>query len=114
MNNLLNKGWSYETRMGELKDRASNLENREREVQPVHQLYQQMQQDPQMAQRVWAASQQTTQQPEQDYSDPQITSLQSELAEEGGDICIHIGNSLHCTAETNNIVKQLYSINKKE
>ena len=29
--------------------------------------------------------------------------------QEGGDVCIHIADSLHCTAETNNIVKQFYS-----
>ena len=29
--------------------------------------------------------------------------------QEGGDICIHIADPLHCTAETNDIVKQLYS-----
>ena len=34
-------------------------------------------------------------------------------AQEGGDICIHIADSLCCTAETNNIVKQLYSIKIK-
>ena len=32
--------------------------------------------------------------------------------QEGGDIDIHIADSLHCTAETNNTVKQFYS-NKK-
>ena len=32
--------------------------------------------------------------------------------QEGGDVCIHIADSLCCTAETNTIVKQLYS-NKK-
>ena len=32
-------------------------------------------------------------------------------AKEGGDICIHIDDSLHCTAESNNIVKQSYSNN---
>ena len=30
------------------------------------------------------------------------------------DICIHIADSLHCTVETNNIVKQLYSNLKKK
>ena len=34
-------------------------------------------------------------------------------AKEGGDMCIFIANSWCCTAETNNIVKQLYS-SKKE
>jgi len=34
--------------------------------------------------------------------------------QEAGDVCIHIADTLCCTAETNNIVKQLYSINKKE
>ena len=29
--------------------------------------------------------------------------------QEGGDVYTHIADSLHCTAETNNIVKQLYS-----
>ena len=33
-------------------------------------------------------------------------------AQEGGDMCICIADSCDCTAETNNIVKQLYS-NKK-
>ena len=33
--------------------------------------------------------------------------------QEEGDICIHIVDSLHCTVETNNIVKQLYSNLKK-
>ena len=33
--------------------------------------------------------------------------------QEGEDICIHIADSLHCTAETNNTVKQLYSNKKK-
>ena len=31
----------------------------------------------------------------------------------GGDVCMHIADSLHCTAETNNIVKQLYSNKNK-
>ena len=30
-------------------------------------------------------------------------------AQEGGDICIHMADSLCYTAETNNTVKQLYS-----
>ena len=30
-------------------------------------------------------------------------------AQEGGDICIHTGDSLYCTPETTKIVKQLYS-----
>ena len=34
-------------------------------------------------------------------------------AQQGEDVCIHIADSLHCTAKTNNTVKQLYS-NKKE
>ena len=33
--------------------------------------------------------------------------------QEGEDVYIHIADSLHCTAKTNNTVKQLYS-NKKE
>ena len=33
--------------------------------------------------------------------------------QEGRDIGIHITDSLHCTAETNNIVKQFYSNKKK-
>ena len=33
--------------------------------------------------------------------------------QEGGDICIHIADSLCCTEETNNTVKQLYSNLKK-
>ena len=32
--------------------------------------------------------------------------------QKGGGICIHIADSLHCTAETNNIVKKLYPIKK--
>ena len=32
---------------------------------------------------------------------------------EGGAMCIHTADSLHCTAETNSIVKQLYSNKKK-
>ena len=32
--------------------------------------------------------------------------------QEGGDTCLLVAASLHCTAETNNIVKQLYA-NKK-
>ena len=35
-------------------------------------------------------------------------------AHEGGDTCIHMAESLHCTAETNSIVKQLYSNNSKQ
>ena len=27
---------------------------------------------------------------------------------EAGDVCTHIADSFHCTAETNNTVKQLY------
>ena len=34
--------------------------------------------------------------------------------QERGDICMHIANSLPCTAETNKIVKQLYSNLKKK
>ena len=34
-------------------------------------------------------------------------------AHEGGNICILTADSLCCTAETNNIVKQLYSNYKK-
>ena len=34
--------------------------------------------------------------------------------QEGGDICIHIADSLCCTEETNNMVKQLYSNLKKK
>ena len=34
--------------------------------------------------------------------------------QEGGDICIHIADSRHCTAETNNTVKQLYANKKKK
>ena len=33
--------------------------------------------------------------------------------QERGDICIHTGDSLHCPAETNTIVKQLYFNEKK-
>ena len=33
--------------------------------------------------------------------------------QDGGAICIHIADSLHCIAETNNTVKQLYSFKKK-
>ena len=33
--------------------------------------------------------------------------------QQGGSICIHIANSIHCTAETNNTVKQLYSKQNK-
>ena len=32
--------------------------------------------------------------------------------QKGGDICIHIADSLCCTAETNRTLKQLYSNNK--
>ena len=28
---------------------------------------------------------------------------------EGEDICIHVADSLHCTAETNSIERQLYA-----
>ena len=34
-------------------------------------------------------------------------------SQRGEDTCIHVADSLHCTAKTNNTVKQLYS-NKKE
>ena len=34
--------------------------------------------------------------------------------QEGGDIGTHIADSLRCTAETNNIVKQLYSKRKQK
>ena len=34
--------------------------------------------------------------------------------QEAGDVCIHIADTLCCTAETNNIVKQLYSNNTRE
>ena len=34
--------------------------------------------------------------------------------QDGGAICIHIADSLHCIAETNNTVKQLYSFKKKK
>ena len=30
------------------------------------------------------------------------------VAQEAGDTCIHIADSNHCTAETNNFIKQLY------
>ena len=30
-------------------------------------------------------------------------------AQEGGDTCVHLADSLHCAAETHSIVKQLYS-----
>ena len=30
-------------------------------------------------------------------------------AQEGGYACTHVGDSICCTAETNNIIKQLYS-----
>ena len=33
--------------------------------------------------------------------------------QKGGDMCIHIGDSLCCTAETNNIINQLSSKKKK-
>ena len=33
--------------------------------------------------------------------------------QEAGDVCIRIADTLCCTAETNNLVKQLYSVNKK-
>ena len=33
--------------------------------------------------------------------------------EEGGDVCIHIADSLHCTAETNTGVKKLTPIKNK-
>ena len=32
--------------------------------------------------------------------------------EEGGDVCIHIADSFHCTAETNTGVKKLTSVKK--
>ena len=31
------------------------------------------------------------------------------VGEQGGSICMHMADSLCCRAETNNIVKQLYS-----
>ena len=34
---------------------------------------------------------------------------QSEGGQEGGDVCLHVADSLHYTAETNNTVKQSYS-----
>ena len=34
--------------------------------------------------------------------------------QQGGSIHIHIADSIHCTAKTNNIVKQLYSKQNKQ
>ena len=36
------------------------------------------------------------------------------VREQGGSICIHMVDSLFCTEETNNIVKQLHSKKKKD
>ena len=34
--------------------------------------------------------------------------------QEGGNICTHVVGSLHCTAEINSLVKQLYSYKKRK
>ena len=44
---------------------------------------------------------------------PVMTCRGGKEARGGGYVCTHAGDSLYCTAETNNIIKQLYSNLKK-